>query len=100
MNIVTSCASRLAHGACITTLLLSVFACADQPTESQVQSTSEVAINAEDVEQVPIPQNSGPETAVEAARRCRSPTGGGVECDVAGINRTGLEEGIPSVFRN
>ncbi len=75
MNFVTNCASRLAHGACITTLLLSLFACAGQPTESQVQSTTEVAINAEDVEQVPIPQSSGPEAAAEAARRCRTRTG-------------------------
>ena len=82
------------------TLLLSLFACAGQPTESQVQSTTEVAINAEDVEQVPISQNSGPESAVEAARPCRSPTGGGVECDVAGINRTTLQEGTPNVVLN
>lgn len=100
MNIVTNCASRLAQGACISTLLLSLFACVGQPTGSQVQSTTEVTINAEDVEQVPISQNSGPEGAVEATRPCRSPTGGGIECDVAGINNRALQEGSPNVFRN
>ena len=100
MNAVTTTARRVAYGAGVAALLVSLFGCARERMYAHVESSTEVAINAEDVEQVPIPQNSGPETAVEAARRCRSPTGGGVECDVAGINRTGLEEGIPSVFRN
>ena len=100
MDIVASCARRLAHEACITTLLLSVFACAGQPPESQVESTTEIAVNAEDVEQVPILQNSGSKSAVEVARRCRLPTGGGVECDVAGINRRALQEGSPNVVLN
>ncbi len=75
MNAVTAISRRVTYGAGIAALLLSFYGCARERMYAHVESTSEVAINAEDVEQVPIPQNSGPERAPGAARSCDGPSG-------------------------
>ncbi len=100
MNAVTTTARRVAYGAGVAALLVSLFGCARERMYAHVESTTEAAINAEDAEQVPIQGQSARERAAENARDCRSPAGARIECDVAGIHRTGLEEGIPNVFRN
>ncbi len=50
MNIATRYASRFAHGVCVITFTVSLFACAGQPTESQVPSINEAAVSAEDAD--------------------------------------------------
>ena len=93
------CASLTSRrGSGFAALLLGLSGCVGQSTQSQTPLSGEGAINAEDVKQVPI-QQSGHEKAAEGARHCTSPTGSGVECDVAGINRQELGEGIPNVIR-
>ena len=100
MKAVTITARRVAYGAGIGALLVSLYGCAAQQMYAHVESTTEAAISAEDVEQVPIQGQSARERAAENARDCRSPVGARIECDTAGILRTGLEEGIPNVWRN
>ena len=77
----------MTRGASITAVLLGVFACAGQPTESQVSAATEVPISAEDTEQVPIRRQSARERAAENARNCRSPAGTRIECDGEGMSR-------------
>ena len=57
MNSVTDIACRTALGASVTALLLSLLACAAQPTETQalsVLSPAEIATIAKDAEQIQI----------------------------------------------
>ena len=100
MNVVTTTAHRVAYGAGVAALLIGLYGCARERMYAHVEFTTEAAINAEDAEQVPIQGQSARERAAENARNCRSPAGARIECDVAGIHRTGLEEGIPNVWRN
>ena len=90
MNAITSCGSAVARGAAISVLVLSLIACAGQPTESQAPPTAEGAISPEDAEQVPIPVRSSRERAAETAGGCgddRTPGSRVVECTSAGANR-------------
>jgi hypothetical protein len=87
MNAVTNIVYRAAHGASVVGLLLGLFACAGQPTETQMPSAGETTTIAEDAEQVPIQVQSARERAAENARNCRSPAGARIECDADGMNR-------------
>ena len=87
MNVAARRASRFAHGAGIITFTVSLYACAAQPTESQMQSRTEIDISAEDAEQVPIRKVSGGEGAPRDSRDPRSPAGVGVEYSRLNINR-------------
>jgi len=79
MKIVRRCVGRAVFGAGTTTLLLSLFACAEQPTEPQAPRAANVVINTEDVEQIPIQEVSARERAAREARRCGG--AGRVGCD-------------------
>jgi len=48
MNIARRYVSRFAREVCIIASTVSLFACAGQPTETQVQSINEIAVSAED----------------------------------------------------
>ncbi len=85
MNVVRSCVSQAVFRASTATLLLSLLACAGQVTESQVPPASEVAISAEDVEQIPIQDVAARERAAREARRCRGPARARGECDLDGV---------------
>ena len=87
MNAVANILNRVADRASIATLLLSLFACAGQPTESSTTSTAAGAIGVENAEQVPIQEQSARERAAENARNCRSPAGARIECDADGMGR-------------
>ena len=80
MNVVAYIVYRAAHGATITTLLLSLLACAGQPTDPQGPFTAQSDISAEDVEQVPITGISARERASQVSRDCRTPGGAGIGC--------------------
>lgn len=82
MKTVGSCVGRAIFGAITMTLLLSLFACAEQPIEPQVSRAGDVAINAEDVEQIPIQEVSARERAARDARRCGGPGGARVGCEL------------------
>ncbi len=75
MNAVTTTARRVAYGAGVAILLLSLYGCARERMYAHVESTPEAVISAEDAEEVPILETSGRERAAEAARRCEGPSG-------------------------
>ncbi len=72
MNAVTTTARRVAYGAGVAALLLSLYGCARERMYAHVEPTTEAVISAEDAEQVPI-QDRGPRE--RAARPCEGPFG-------------------------
>ena len=79
MKAVSRCVGRAVFAPSVTTLLLSLFACAEQPTEPQAPGAANVVINTEDVEQIPIQEVSARERAARESRRCGG--SGRVGCD-------------------
>ena len=75
MNAVTITAHRVAYGAGVAMLLLSLYGCARERIYVHVESPPEAVISTEDAEEVPIRDTSGSDRAAEAARHCDGPSG-------------------------
>jgi hypothetical protein len=75
MNVVTLIARRIAYEAGIAAVLMSLYACASEPLYAPVELAPESAINAEDVEQIPIQEVSERERAAQYQVRCFGPFG-------------------------
>ncbi len=75
MNAVTTNSRRVAYGAGIAALLLSLYGCARERIYANVESTPESVISAEDAEQIPIQALGGRDRASGNAGRCDGPSG-------------------------
>ena len=64
-----------------TILLLSIAGCAAEQTEYEVRRSTEVDINAEDVEEIPIQEVSALERAAREAERCGGYSRSRAGCD-------------------
>jgi len=81
MKTVRRCVGPPVIAATATTLLMSLVACAEQPTEPQAPRAANVVINVDDVEQIPIQEVSARERAAREARRCGGAGRGGCDSD-------------------
>ncbi len=90
MNAVTTTVRRVAYGAGVAALLLSLYGCARERMYAHVESTPEAVISAADAEQTPIPttrRDSATETTNGDCAPNPSNPGARVECTADGINR-------------
>jgi len=81
MSAIRSRVTRAVYRAGTAALLLGLMACAGQPTESQVPRAADLAISAEEVEQIPIQELAARARAAREARRCRDPASARGDCD-------------------